>query len=184
MKVTKTNLDGCIVIEPDVYGDERGYFFESFHEEKYREIGIKETFVQDNFSRSSKGILRGLHSQLNKPQGKLVYVTKGEVFDVAVDLRETSPTFGKHFSIVLSDENHKQLYIPPGFAHGFLTLSQVVHFGYKCTDFYDPEDELGILWSDTDLDIDWPTDDPKLSKKDKEQPSFKEYLNILKGLGK
>ncbi|WP_114735742.1 dTDP-4-dehydrorhamnose 3,5-epimerase [Vibrio cholerae] len=184
MKIIQTNLKDCVLIEPDVYGDERGYFFESFHVDKYHALGISETFVQDNFSKSSKGILRGLHSQIKKPQGKLVQVTRGCVFDVAVDLREESQTFGKYFSVILSGENHKQLYIPPGFAHGFLTLSEEAHFSYKCTEFYDPEDELGIIWNDETLGIDWPVDVPIISKKDKEQPTFQEYISLLKDLRK
>ncbi|MFC1237546.1 dTDP-4-dehydrorhamnose 3,5-epimerase [Vibrio sp. F74] len=181
MKVTKTELSDCLIIEPKVFGDARGFFYESYQKDNYEIAGIAECFVQDNFSRSSKGILRGLHSQLSKPQGKLVTVIRGEVFDVAVDLRLWSPTFGQHMSIVLSEDNHKQLYIPPGFGHGFFALSDEVDFHYKCTDYYDPSDEVGINWNDKDLNISWPTNTPLLSNKDKNLLSFEEYKNLVKG---
>jgi dTDP-4-dehydrorhamnose 3,5-epimerase len=170
MKVSQTDLDGVLLIEPRVFGDGRGFFLETFQSARYREAGIDAAFVQDNLSRSAGGVLRGLHFQLNHPQGKLVYVTRGEVFDVAVDIRTGSPQFGKWFSTVLSDENHHQLYIPPGFAHGFCTLSETVDFVYKCTDFYHPEDEGGVIWNDPDIGIDWPIDEPALSDKDLANP--------------
>lgn len=177
MKVIKTKLDGCIIIEPLVFGDERGFFLETYNERKYREIaGIKETFVQDNRSRSTKNVLRGLHFQVNKPQGKLVTVTNGVVYDVAVDLRLDSDTFGDYHSVILTGENKKQFYVPPGFAHGFVVLSDVADFQYKCTDFYDSTDESGIIWNDTHLNIDWPIESPILSNKDKVQKSFDDYL--------
>lgn len=177
MKITRTKLEGCIIIEPKVFGDERGYFLESYHQERYEKVaGIQEQFVQDNRSRSRRGVLRGLHFQKTKPQGKLVTVTSGKVFDVAVDLRPESSTFGQHESVILTEENHLQFYIPPGFAHGFLVLSDIAEFQYKCTSYYDPMDESGIMWNDPDIAIDWPIKIPTLSKKDDEQPTFKELL--------
>ena len=172
MKFTPTEIPEVIVVEPDVYGDERGFFFESYHAEKYREGGISGTFVQDNQSRSGKGVLRGLHAQLTKPQGKLVQVLSGSVLDVAVDIRRGSPTFGKWVGVELTGENHKQLWVPPGFAHGFSTLSDSVDFAYKCTGFYYPEDEIGILWNDPAIGVDWRLADPSLSKKDAENPTL------------
>ncbi|MFA0005418.1 dTDP-4-dehydrorhamnose 3,5-epimerase [Vibrio splendidus] len=180
MEVIKTKLDGCVIIQPKVFGDERGFFLESYHYERYKELaGIEEHFVQDNRSRSTKGVLRGLHFQKSKPQGKLVTVTVGEVFDVAVDLRPGSPTFGQHESILLSGEEQTQFYVPPGFAHGFLVLSDIAEFQYKCTDFYDPTDESGLLWNDPDLGIDWPIMEPVLSEKDIQQPTFSEMKDKL-----
>lgn len=168
MKVHKTSLDGCIVIEPDIYGDDRGFFLETFQLKRYlSEAGIKDQFVQDNYSRSSRGVLRGLHFQHLKPQGKLVRVVKGEVYDVAVDIRKDSPSFGNWASIILSEDNKKQFWIPPGFAHGFVVLSDIADFEYKCTDYYDPDDERTLLWSDPEINIDWPVDKPILSDKDK-----------------
>ncbi|EPF16016.1 dTDP-4-dehydrorhamnose 3,5-epimerase [Cedecea davisae] len=182
MNVIKTKLDGVLIIEPKVFGDERGFFYETFHAERYKRIGINEDFVQDNRSRSSKGVLRGLHFQKNKPQGKLVTVTSGEVFDVAVDLRPNSRTFGQYESILLSGENKIQFYVPPGFAHGFCVLSDSADFQYKCTDFYDPSDEGGVLWNDETINIQWPIKNPNLSAKDKVLPTLKEIQNnLLKG---
>ncbi len=167
MKIFQTKLHGCVIIEPRVFGDERGFFLETFQAFKYEEqAGIKLSFVQDNHSRSVKGVLRGLHFQARKPQGKLVRVVSGEVYDVALDIRKGSPTFGKWESVILSEENKKQFWVPPGFAHGFVVLSDSADFEYKCTDYYDPSDEVGILWSDPDLGIDWPKTDVKLSEKD------------------
>ena len=167
MKVVKTKLKDCVVIEPKVFGDERGFFLETFQLSRYaEEAGITLPFVQDNHSRSSKGVLRGLHFQIKKPQGKLVRVVKGEVYDIAVDIRPDSNTFGQWEGVILSEENKKQLWVPPGFAHGFLVLSDVADFEYKCTDYYDPSDEGSILWSDPDLKIDWPMLNPILSGKD------------------
>ena len=167
MIVTKTKLDGCVIIEPKVFGDERGFFLETFQAERYASLaGISSPFVQDNHSRSSKGILRGLHFQKTKPQGKLVRVVRGEVYDVAVDIREGSATFGEWEGVILSEDNKKQFWVPPGFAHGFVVLSDTADFEYKCTDYYDPSDEGSILWSDPDLDIFWPIANPVLSTKD------------------
>ena len=167
MIVTKTKLDDCVIIEPKVFGDERGFFLETFQAERYANlVGISSPFVQDNHSRSSKGILRGLHFQKTKPQGKLVRVVRGEVYDVAVDIRKGSATFGEWEGVILSEDNKKQFWVPPGFAHGFVVLSDNADFEYKCTDYYDPSDEGSILWSDPDLDIPWPTVNPVLSTKD------------------
>ena len=167
MNVIKTKLDDCVIIEPKVFGDERGFFLESFQAERYTsEAGITLPFVQDNHSRSSKSVLRGLHFQKTKPQGKLVRVVRGQVYDVAVDIRKGSPTYGQWEGLILSEENKTQLWVPPGFAHGFVVLSDTADFEYKCTDYYDPSDEGGILWNDSDLDIPWPIDNPILSNKD------------------
>jgi dTDP-4-dehydrorhamnose 3,5-epimerase len=167
MNVIKTKLQGCVVIEPTVFGDDRGFFLETFQAERYADLaGITSPFVQDNHSRSAKGVLRGLHFQKNKPQGKLIRVVKGEVYDVAVDIRQGSPTFGQWEGIILSEENKTQLWVPPGFAHGFVVLSDTADFEYKCTDYYDPSDEGSILWNDPELNIPWPIDNPKLSEKD------------------
>ncbi|MEZ9176621.1 dTDP-4-dehydrorhamnose 3,5-epimerase [Vibrio kanaloae] len=173
MEVIQTKLAGCVIIKPKVFGDDRGFFLESFNADRYKKsAGIKEIFVQDNRSRSTKNVLRGLHFQKTKPQGKLVTVTSGVVFDVAVDLRPESKTFGQYESIILSDENNLQFYVPPGFAHGFAVISDTADFQYKCTDYYDPNDESGIAWDDSDINIDWPLNDPILSDKDMNQPSF------------
>ena len=170
MHISKTSLPGVILIEPKVFGDSRGFFLESYHAHRYAQEGLPGQFVQDNHSRSVQGTLRGLHYQLQHPQGKLVWVVVGEVFDVAVDIRQGSPTFGQWFGTYLSAENHQQLYIPPGFAHGFSVTSDTAEFLYKCTDFYSPGDEYGILWNDPVLNIDWPTDTPILSAKDAQLP--------------
>lgn len=168
MKVIKTEIDGVLIIEPEVYGDHRGFFLETFQADRYREqAGINFQFVQDNHSRSSKGVLRGLHFQKTKPQGKLVRVVRGEVFDVAVDIRKNSPTFGKWTATILSEENKKQFWVPPGFAHGFVTLSRSADLEYKCTDYYDPIDEGCIIWNDPDVNISWPIEKPILSEKDR-----------------
>lgn len=167
MNIVKTSLSDCLIIEPKVFGDDRGFFLETFHISRYADkADIKLPFVQDNHSRSSKGVLRGLHFQKTKPQGKLVRVVKGEVFDVAVDIRKNSKTFGKWESVILSEDNKKQFWVPPGFAHGFIVLSDIADFEYKCTDYYDPLDEGSILWSDSDLGINWPLINPILSDKD------------------
>jgi dTDP-4-dehydrorhamnose 3,5-epimerase len=176
-KFIKTSIKGVYIIEPTVFGDERGYFMETYHAGEFKEAGLDVTFVQDNQSKSKKGVLRGLHFQYKKPQGKLVRAIKGEVFDVAVDLREDSPTYGKWEGVILSEENKKQFYVPEGFAHGFLVLSDEAEFTYKCTDFYDPDDEGGILWNDPDIDIKWPVgdiDEVTLSDKDKLWKTLKE----------
>jgi dTDP-4-dehydrorhamnose 3,5-epimerase len=167
MKVSHTKLKDCVVIEPRVFGDERGFFLETFQAVRYeQEAGIDLPFVQDNHSRSARGVLRGLHFQKTKPQGKLVRVVRGEVYDVALDIRKGSPTFGEWEGVVLSEDNKKQFWVPPGFAHGFVVLSDTADFEYKCTDYYDPSDEGSILWSDPDLAIPWPIANPGLSVKD------------------
>jgi len=167
MNVVKTKLHDCVIIEPKVFGDERGFFLETFQAERYADLaGITLSFVQDNHSRSSKAVLRGLHYQKTKPQGKLVRVVRGEVYDVAVDIRQGSPTFSQWEGVILSEENKRQFWVPPGFAHGFLVLSDTADFEYKCTDYYDPSDEGSILWNDSDLNIPWPIDNPLLSNKD------------------
>lgn len=176
MKVTKTTLDGVLVIEPDVFSDERGFFMEAYNESRYRESGISEHFVQDNISVSHKGVLRGLHYQAPPhAQGKLVSVLCGRVLDVAVDIRVGSPTFGKHVRVELSAENKKQLWIPVGFAHGFVALEDDTMFSYKCTDVYAPECDRGILWSDPALGINWGVMNPIVSEKDQRHPLLKDY---------
>jgi len=167
MNIVETGLQGCVIIEPKVFGDDRGFFLETFHTSRYVDLAkISLPFVQDNHSRSSLGVLRGLHFQRKKPQGKLVRVVTGKVFDVAVDIRSGSDTFGKWEGVILSEQNKKQLWVPPGFAHGFVVLSETADFEYKCTDYYDPSDEGSILWNDPDLDISWPIENPILSNKD------------------
>ncbi|MBB6215727.1 dTDP-4-dehydrorhamnose 3,5-epimerase [Anaerosolibacter carboniphilus] len=178
---TKTPIAGLYVIEPKVFQDERGYFMETYSHKEFAEAGLNTIFVQDNQSKSKKGVLRGLHFQKKYPQDKLVRVLKGEVFDVAVDLRKDSATFGQWYGCVLSEKNKKQLYIPKGFAHGFLVLSDEAEFIYKCTDFYHPEDQSGIIWNDADIDIHWPLDhidEVILSDKDKNWLSFNEYQRM------
>ena len=171
----KTEIEGVYIIEPKVFGDERGYFMETYREEEFKNAGLDYNFVQDNQSRSHKGVLRGLHYQKNFPQAKLVRVIQGEVFDVAVDLRKDSPTYGKWVGVILSAENKKMFMIPRGFAHGFVVLSETAEFVYKCDEKYHPEDEGGIMWNDPDVGIVWPYDgEPQLSEKDKLHPSFKE----------
>lgn len=167
MKINYSKLKGCVTIEPHIFGDERGFFLETFQAARYeQEAGIDLPFVQDNHSRSARGVLRGLHFQKTKPQGKLVRVVRGEVYDVAVDIRKGSATFGEWEAVILSEDNKKQFWVPPGFAHGFVVLSDAADFEYKCTDYYDPSDEGSILWSDPDLDIPWPIANPVLSTKD------------------
>ena len=168
MKVEKTKLDGVLVIKPETFEDTRGFFLESFNKDRYREAGINFDFVQDNHSHSTRGVLRGLHYQKTKPQGKLVRVVRGEVFDVAVDIRNGSKTFGQWEAIMLSEDNKTQFWVPPGFAHGFVVLSETADFEYKCTDYYDPSDEGSIIWNDPELGIKWPTKNPILSSKDLE----------------
>lgn len=167
MKVVETKLQDCVIIEPEVSGDDRGFFLETYQLTRYADLaGIRLPFVQDNYSRSLKNVLRGLHFQITKPQGKLVRVVRGEVYDVAVDLRKCSSTFGQWEAVVLSEQNQKQFWVPPGFAHGFLVLSDSADFEYKCTDYYDPADQESILWSDPILNISWPINNPILSEKD------------------
>ncbi len=173
----ETGIEGMFIVEPTVFEDNRGFFMETFNERDFKDAGYDLKFVQDNQSKSTKGVLRGLHFQIKYPQGKLVRVTKGKVFDVGVDLRSDSDTYGKWFGAVLSDENKRQLYIPPKFAHGFVVLSDEAEFLYKCTEFYHGEDEGGIIWNDEDIGVEWPLDDIDeviLSEKDKLWPSFKE----------
>lgn len=174
MKITTTALPGVLIIEPKAFGDARGFFLETFQSERYAKTGITLPFVQDNHSRSQRGVLRGLHLQRKRPQGKLVSVSRGSVFDVAVDINPQSATFGEYVGIELSDDNHLQLWIPPGYAHGFCVLSEVADFQYKCTDFYYPEDEAGIIWNDPDVNIAWPLDNPLLSEKDQKLPRLRE----------
>lgn len=170
MKAIKTRLRGVLVVEPDVFEDERGFFLETWSQRRYAEIGIPEMFVQDNLSSSTRGVLRGLHLQHPHGQGKLVQVLDGEVFDVAVDVRVGSPTFGEWVGTTLTGKNKRQVWIPPGFAHGFCVVSDTALFAYKCTDFYRRETELGIIWNDPDIGIEWPIADPQLSAKDAEFP--------------
>ena len=166
MKIIETSIEGVLLIEPNIYRDNRGFFLETYSENKYFEQGIKIKFVQDNFSSSKKNTLRGLHYQLKKPQGKLVRVSRGTVFDVALDIRKGSSSFGKYFSTILDDQKFHQLYMPPGVAHGFCVISNFADFEYKCTDFYSPENEKGVLWNDPELDIIWPVKNPILSAQD------------------
>lgn len=166
MKVIETRLPGVLIVEPKVFGDARGYFMESFQAERYAVADIAGPFVQDNLSFSRRGILRGLHLQNPRPQGKLVQVLQGEVFDVAVDVRVGSPTFGQWEGVILSAENARQYYVPPGFAHGFVVTSETALFAYKCTDYYMPQSEISLLWNDGDIGIEWPVTEPQLSAKD------------------
>jgi len=166
MNVKETKLPGVLVLEPDVFSDERGFFLETWNAARYEDIGVPGAFVQDNVSFSKKGILRGLHFQHPQSQGKLIQVLSGEVLDVAVDIRAGSPTFGQWVGEVLSETNHRQMYVPPGFAHGYCVTSQTALFSYKCTDFYNPATENGIIWNDPDIGIDWPIAEQILSPKD------------------
>lgn len=175
MKVTRSRLSGVLTIEPQVFDDQRGYFMENWQAERYRAAGIREQFVQSNVSKSAKGVLRGLHFQNPHAQGKLVSVLAGEVFDVAVDIRRGSPTFGQHESIILSEDNHQQFYVPPGFAHGFCVLSESATFCYMCTDYYHAECDASLKWDDPALAIDWPIDSPSLSEKDAKALTLKEF---------
>ena len=179
IKFTKTSLPGVLLIEPYVFSDGRGFFMETHHQKKYAEAGIGKTFVQDNHSHSQKGVLRGLHYQLRHPQGKLVYVITGEIFDVAVDIRQGSPTFGKWLGTLLSAENKRQIFVPEGFAHGFCVLNETADVLYKCTDFYNPGDEFGVLWSDPAIGINWPVETPVLSPKDSQYPGLKDIPKDL-----
>ena len=178
MNIIQTAIPDVLIIEPKVFGDERGFFFESYNERQWEEkTGLRTVFVQDNHSRSAKGVLRGLHYQIRQPQGKLVRCVVGEVFDVAVDLRRSSPTFGKWSGALLSAENKRQMWVPEGFAHGFLVLSDAAEFLYKTTDYYAPENERGIVWNDPEMGIDWPIEgEPVLSKKDAEAAPFKDAI--------
>lgn len=175
MKVIATKLPNVMIIEPKVFGDHRGFFLESYSEERYRElVGIELRFVQDNHSRSTKGVLRGLHFQVKKPQGKLVRVVRGEVLDVALDINPESATYGQYEAVLLSEDNHREFWVPPGYAHGFVVLSDIADFEYKCTDYYDPGDEGGVIWNDPQVGIDWQVDNPQLSDKDLALPTLAE----------
>ncbi|WP_413625493.1 dTDP-4-dehydrorhamnose 3,5-epimerase [Luteibacter sp. Lutesp34] len=174
MKFLQTPLPGCVLIEPQVIGDSRGFFYESYNEAKFKEAGIDRRFVQSNISRSARGVLRGLHYQWPRPQGKLVSVLEGEVFDVAVDIRRGSPTFGQWTGVMLTAENHRHFWIPEGFAHGFCVVSDHAIFSYQCTDLYDPKADGGVLWSDPAIGVDWPLSSPLLSGKDAKAPLLKE----------
>jgi dTDP-4-dehydrorhamnose 3,5-epimerase len=171
-------IPGVIVVEPDVHQDRRGFFLETYHVEKYRSGGIPDVFVQDNHSRSACGTVRGLHLQLKRPQGKLIRVIEGEIFDVAVDVRRGSPTFGKWVGVTLSADNFRQCYIPKGFAHGFAVVSDVAQVEYKCTDVYDAASEIGIAWDDPAIGIEWPVSNPVLSYRDKRHPRLADAADL------
>lgn len=173
MRVSKTGIDGAYLIDLDVFGDNRGFFLESYQENRYAEHGINIKFVQDNRSYSLKGVLRGLHYQVKYPVGHLIYVTRGNVFDVGVDLRKKSPTFGKYVAYTLSAAKPQQLYLPPGVAHGFCTLDNENEILYKCSEYYHPEDEAGVYWNDSDIGIDWPVRTPLVNDRDKDFPLLK-----------
>lgn len=182
MKFIPTSIPDVVLIEPDVHRDARGFFLETWHQRKYVEAGIEGPFVQDNLSHSGRGTLRGLHAQLCHPQGKLVRAVEGEMFDVAVDIRRGSPTFGRWVGFSLSGENFRQLWVPPGFAHGFCVLSERVHVEYKCTDFYDRDDEISVAWNDPAIGVLWPVKEPTLSAKDAQAPRLSELLDRLPAL--
>jgi len=175
MIIETTNLPGVLLVKPNVFGDARGFFLESWNRERYAEAGLDQDFVQDNVSQSRQGILRGLHFQNPRPQGKLVQVLRGEVFDVAVDIRVGSPTFGQWYGVALSEENHYQLYVPENFAHGFCVTSETALFAYKCTDFYNPAGEHSLAWDDPDIGIPWPVAAPQLSAKDQAAKRLKDF---------
>lgn len=175
---TKTGIEGLVVVEPKVFGDNRGYFMETYNYNDFKAAGLDMVFVQDNQSKSKKGVLRGLHFQKKNPQGKLVRVVSGEVYDVAVDLRRGSDTYGKWYGVLLSAENKKQFYVPEGFAHGFVVMSETAEFVYKCTRFYDPRDEGGLMWNDPEIGIDWPVPENAellLSEKDQHHQPLKDF---------
>lgn len=180
MKTEKTKIDGVLIITPDVFPDDRGFFFESYNKDRYEAEGIPDKFVQDNFSRSTYGTIRGLHFQIgNAAQGKLCQVISGKVLDVAVDIRKSSPTYGQHVSVELTGDNHKQIWMPPGFAHGFSVLSETAIFSYKCTAMYSKADERAILYNDSDLNINWQVEKPVVSEKDLKSGSFKNLENYF-----
>ncbi|WP_374289899.1 dTDP-4-dehydrorhamnose 3,5-epimerase [Desulfovibrio desulfuricans] len=181
MEVVQTPIDGVLLIKPKIWGDERGYFVETWQQQRYAAAGIALPFVQDNHSMSTRGILRGLHYQKTRPQGKLVYVSLGSVFDVAVDIRRGSPTFGQWFGVELSQQNQWQMWVQPGLAHGFVVTSDIAHFHYKCTEFYCPQDEASIRWNDPAVGIDWPVEEPLLSAKDSAAPSWAEAMALNMG---
>jgi dTDP-4-dehydrorhamnose 3,5-epimerase len=167
MKILPTRLPGVVIVEPQVFADARGFFMETYHSQRFAALGVRQPFVQDNHSCSTRGVLRGLHYQIENPQGKLVRVIRGQIFDVAVDMRRDSPHFGRSVQVILSDANRRQLYVPPGFAHGFCALTDGTEVVYKCTDFYSPQHERTLLWNDPALDIAWPIAEPLLSDKDR-----------------
>jgi dTDP-4-dehydrorhamnose 3,5-epimerase len=179
VRVVPTDLPGVVVIEPEIHRDGRGFFLETYHVEKYRACGIGAVFVQDNHSRSVGGTVRGLHLQRRRPQGKLIRVVEGEICDVAVDVRRGSPTFGRWVAVTLSADTFRQCYIPPGFAHGFSVASPLAQVEYKCTDFYDPADEIGIAWDDPAIGIHWPVDAPVLSERDRRNPILADVMAML-----
>jgi len=182
MKVIPTEIPEVVLIEPQLFRDERGFFLESYNRQKYREAGIELEFVQDNHSRSQRGTIRGLHAQINRPQGKLIRVIEGEIFDVAVDVRRGSPTFKQWVGIWLTAENFRQIYVPSGFVHGFCVTSEIAQVEYKCTDFYDPASEISIQWNDPELGIDWPLGEiaePILSKKDLLAKPLQQLMGVL-----
>jgi dTDP-4-dehydrorhamnose 3,5-epimerase len=179
VRLVPTGIPGVVIIEPDVHADGRGFFLETYHAERYREHGIAELFVQDNHSRSIEGTLRGLHLQVRHPQGKLIRVIEGEIFDVAVDVRRGSPTFGRWVGVTLTAHDFKQLYVPPGFAHGFCVVSAIAQVEYKCTDVYDPASEIGVAWNDPALGIAWPVSQPLLSARDGRHPALADVMDRL-----
>ncbi|MEM8998263.1 MAG: dTDP-4-dehydrorhamnose 3,5-epimerase [Acidobacteriota bacterium] len=181
MKAHKTDLEGVLVIEPSVFRDERGFFVETYHAGRYREQGLDATFVQDNHSKSKRGTLRGLHAQSRRPQGKLVRCVEGEIFDVAVDMRRGSPTYGEWVGEILTADNFKQLYVPPDFLHGFYVMSETAQVEYKCTDVYDPGHEIGVVWNDPEIGIVWPLEgvEPTLSGKDAAAPRLADLVDLL-----
>jgi dTDP-4-dehydrorhamnose 3,5-epimerase len=175
MNVIETELPGVLIIEPKSFGDDRGFFLETFQDERYREqAGISLPFVQDNHSRSRRGVLRGLHLQREHAQGKLIRVARGQIFDVAADIDPASPTFGRWVGATLSDDKHRQMWVPPGYAHGFVVLSDVADVEYKCTEYYFPQSEIGVVWNDPDLAIAWPCEAPILSERDRRLPRLAE----------
>ena len=179
MKFLPTAIPEVVLVQPDVFRDDRGFFLETYQVRKYGAAGLPETFVQDNHSYSVRGTLRGLHAQLRRPQGKLLRVIQGEIFDVAVDIRPGSPTFGRWVAEVLSGENHHQLWVPPGFAHGFCVTSETAHVLYKCTELYDREDEIAVAWNDPAIGVDWPVREPVLSGKDRDGLPLEAWLDRL-----
>lgn len=179
MRAIPTELPEVLIVDPDVHRDARGFFLESFHADKYRALGITGPFVQDNHSRSLRGTIRGLHLQVRNPQGKLVRVIQGEIFDVAVDVRRGSPTFGRWVGVSLSAESFRQCYVPPGFAHGFSVLSEIAEIEYKCTALYDPAGEVGVAWNDPALNISWSVADPILSERDRSHPPLASLAGAL-----
>ena len=179
MEFVPTELPGVVIVEPDVYRDHRGIFLESYHAQKYRDGGIALQFVQDNYSRSTRGTVRGLHAQVNPPQGKLIRVLEGEIFDVAADVRRGSASFGRWVGTTLSGDNLRQLYIPAGFLHGFCVTGESAAVEYKCTDFYDPAGEITVRWDDSELAIAWPVTQPLLSQKDRDAPCLADVIDRL-----